>query len=67
MNRCSIDGGDGDDDHHDDLDDVPEPLTQIQAEKLTLFFTEILDMDHDDLVSEQDFEHFCEVGLIFLD
>lgn len=58
MNRYSIDGGDGEE---DDDEDIPQKLSQLQCEKLSLFFNELLDMDRDDLVNEQDIEHFCEV------
>lgn len=36
-------------------------LSSTQKEKLGHFFSHVLDNDHDDLISEQDFEHFSEV------
>lgn len=64
VNRYSIDGGDG----IGSCDEEPPEglLNQLQCDKMTLFFTELLDTDRDDLVTEQDFEHFCEVNNIKL-
>lgn len=44
--------------------EVPTPsytLSVTQKEKLGHFFIHVIDIDHDDLISEQDFEHFSEV------
>lgn len=37
-------------------------LSQVQTDKMTLFFTELLDHDRDDVICDQDFDTFCEVG-----
>ena len=46
-------------------EELPPTLSPLQTEKMTLFFTELLDMDRDDLVSEQDFQHFVDVSCFF--
>lgn len=64
MNRYSLEGDISE--SNDDVDqDPPQTLSAIQVEKLTLFFTELLDTDRDDLIGEQDFRNFCEVILFF--
>lgn len=37
-------------------------LSSMQTDKLTLFFTELLDHDRDDVICDQDFDQFFEVG-----
>lgn len=49
-------------------DDQPlATLNSVQADKLTLFFTELLDHDRDDVICDQDFDHFCEKLAHFAD
>ncbi|KAK9889025.1 hypothetical protein WA026_004311 [Henosepilachna vigintioctopunctata] len=40
---------------------ISHPLTPMQSNKFSHFFTFLLDHDHDDLISEQDFETLIEV------
>lgn len=40
-------------------------LSSTQKEKMSHFFSHLLDSDQDDLISEQDFENFSEVGYLF--
>ncbi|GBP60697.1 hypothetical protein EVAR_55767_1 [Eumeta japonica] len=42
-------------------------LSNVQSDKLTLFFTEVLDMDRDDVICDQDFDHFFEKLAHFAD
>lgn len=47
-----------------DLEDE-QPLAQLssmQTDKMTLFFTELLDHDRDDVIIDTDFDQFFEVG-----
>lgn len=47
-------------------DDQPlAHLSAVQTDKLTLFFTELLDHDRDDVICDQDFDNFCDVSLFF--
>lgn len=51
-----------------DLEDE-QPLAQlsaVQAEKMTLFFTVLLDHDRDDVICDQDFDNFFEVPTLLL-
>ncbi|XP_050680326.1 uncharacterized protein LOC126976153 [Leptidea sinapis] len=63
VNRCSED--------LECLDlDEEQPLAQlssVQTEKMTLFFTELLDHDRDDVISDQDFDNFFEKLAHFAD
>jgi hypothetical protein len=58
VNRCSED--------LECLDlEEEQPLAQlstVQTDKLTLFFTELLDHDRDDVICEEDFDQFFEVN-----
>ncbi|XP_060805898.1 uncharacterized protein LOC106131682 [Amyelois transitella] len=52
-----------------DLEDE-QPLAQlssVQTDKLTLFFTELLDHDRDDVIGDQDFDSFFEKLAHFAD
>ena len=60
VNRCS-----------EDLEclnlEEEQPLAQlssIQTDKMTLFFTELLDHDRDDVICDQDFDNFFEVYFV---
>ncbi|KPJ03509.1 PREDICTED: uncharacterized protein LOC106116866 [Papilio xuthus] len=63
VNRCS--------DSLECLDlDEEQPLAQlgaVQSDKLTLFFTELLDHDRDDVICDQDFDNFFEKLAHFAD
>ncbi|XP_077292830.1 uncharacterized protein LOC143915882 [Arctopsyche grandis] len=67
VNRYSLDGSDGGDNLNSLDEEEQAALSPLQTEKMTLFFTELLDMDRDDLISEQDFQHFCEKLAHFAD
>lgn len=58
MNRCSEDLEclDLEDEH------PLATLSTVQTDKLTLFFTELLDHDRDDVICDQDFDNFFEVS-----
>ncbi|CAK1593953.1 unnamed protein product [Parnassius mnemosyne] len=63
VNRCSEDLG------CLDLEDE-QPLAQlssVQTDKMTLFFTELLDHDRDDVICDQDFDNFFEKLAHFAD
>lgn len=62
VNRYSLDGSDGGDNLNSLDEEEQTILSPLQADKMTLFFTELLDMDRDDLIGEQDFQHFCDVS-----
>ncbi|CAH0731833.1 unnamed protein product, partial [Brenthis ino] len=63
VNRCSED--------LECLDlEEEQPLAQlssVQADKMTLFFTELLDHDRDDVICDQDFDNFFEKLAHFAD
>lgn len=37
-------------------------LSSVQTDKMTLFFTELLDHDRDDVIADHDFDHFFDVS-----
>lgn len=61
MNRCSEDL------ECLDLEDEQPlaTLSSVQKDKLTLFFTELLDHDRDDVIADHDFDHFFDVSFQF--
>lgn len=63
VNRCS-----GDLECLDLEDEQPlHQLSTVQADKMTLFFTELLDHDRDDVISDDDFNQFFEKLAHFAD
>lgn len=62
VNRCSED--------LECLDlEEEQPLAQlssVQTDKMTLFFTELLDHDRDDVICDQDFDNFFEVNIYYV-
>lgn len=58
MNRCSEDL------ECLDLEDEQPlaTLSSVQNDKMTLFFTELLDHDRDDVIADHDFDHFFDVS-----
>lgn len=48
-----------------DDEEIPKPinLSNIQREKFSYFFSNLLDQDRDDLISTQDFDYFVEVRI----
>lgn len=61
MNRCSEDL-----ECLDLVDEQPlATLSAVQTDKMTLFFTELLDHDRDNVIADHDFDLFFDVSFSF--